>query len=88
MTLTIATRWKAMRHPVIPRMEPVLLVSCSQPKAVPRLSSSVESATSDWTADMTRARPMPFRWSTWQRSSLSVSFQMVIFSDKILMFYS
>uniref|UniRef100_J3MX06 Uncharacterized protein n=1 Tax=Oryza brachyantha TaxID=4533 RepID=J3MX06_ORYBR len=74
-TLMAATRWNATRQPSIPRtvvdasssaekppmMEPMLLVSCSHPNADPRLSSSVESATSDWTAGMTSARPMPLR---------------------------
>lgn len=42
-------------------MEPILPVNWSHPKAIPRLLSSVESATSDWIAGVTIASPMPFR---------------------------
>ena len=44
-----------------PVMEPKLGVSCSHPKAVPRLLSSVESATRDWIAGAAISRPMPFK---------------------------
>ena len=44
-----------------PRMEPMFPVSCSHPKAIPRLLSSVESATRDWIAGMTMASPIPFK---------------------------
>lgn len=74
MTLIIPTRWKAIRQPGIPMneveairtdkrppmMEPKFAVSWSHPKAVPRLLSSVESATRDWIAGVTIARPIPF----------------------------
>lgn len=44
-----------------PMTEPMLAVSCSHPKAVPRLLLSVESATSDWIAGATMASPIPFK---------------------------
>lgn len=69
------TIWTATLHPGIPMnvtgaidteqsppiIEPKLDVSCSHPKAAPRLLSSVESATRDWIACATTARPMPFK---------------------------
>lgn len=74
-TLTIATKWKAILQPGIPMtdveassvansppmMDPKFDVNCSHPKAVPRLLSSVESATSDCIAGITMASPIPFK---------------------------
>ncbi|KMT08798.1 hypothetical protein BVRB_6g135230 [Beta vulgaris subsp. vulgaris] len=65
MTLTMPTKWKASLQPGIPmndveaikteqrfpRIEPRPPVSCNHPNAVPRLLSSVESATRDCTAE-------------------------------------
>ena len=75
ITLTSPTRWKEILQPAIPmnvvwasnnaqsppRIEPRFPVSCSHPKAIPRLWSSVESAIRDWIAGPTIARPIPFK---------------------------
>jgi len=67
------TMWKEILQPGIPNtvigaintekrppiIEPTLPVSWSHPKAMPRLLSSVESATRDWIAGATSARPIP-----------------------------
>jgi hypothetical protein len=42
-------------------MLPRFPVSCSHPKATPRLLSTVESATKDWIAGVTMASPIPFK---------------------------
>ena len=44
----------------VPRIEPRPPVSANHPKAVPRLVSSVESATRDRIAGVTIASPVPF----------------------------
>lgn len=73
-TLMIPTKWKASLHPgipmndveaiiteqILPRMAPMFPVSCNHPKAMPRVLSSVESATRDWIAGITMASPTPF----------------------------
>ena len=75
ITLAMPIMWKAARHPAkprtvvpakrtektLPKTPPMLAVNWSHPKATPRLSGSAASATKDWMAGMTMARPIPLR---------------------------
>lgn len=93
------TRWKEILQPGIPMIvigaisteqsppiiEPMFPVNCSHPKATPRLQSSVESATRDWIAGVTRARPIPFRaldMATYEQK-LTSSIKIAIFPQNL-----